>query len=191
MTYRFFVLVCFFLCGCSQGQIKKEIRDIINATIQFPQQLNIVQQEKDSLISSSYIDQKNIKLVFYNGPQQCSTCSINRLKEDGKIFSLYQQNLNDLIIVVLYSPAYKEYKSLIANLKLDSLFFPVYVDIKSSFDQLNPIIPSDSRYHTFLLDKNNKVVLVGNPLASDAMWDLFRKTLDNMLAHDGVYVPDK
>ncbi len=46
-------------------------------------------------------------------------------------------------------------------------------------------------FHTLLLDKDNRVVLVGNPLASDAMWTLFKSTLDNMLAHDGVYVPEK
>ena len=46
-------------------------------------------------------------------------------------------------------------------------------------------------YHCFLMDKNDEIVLVGDPVASDAMWNLFKATLDNMLAHDGVYVPDE
>lgn len=42
------------------------------------------------------------------------------------------------------------------------------------------------------MDKNDEIVLVGDPVASDAMWNLFKATLDNnMLAHDGVYVPDE
>lgn len=46
-------------------------------------------------------------------------------------------------------------------------------------------------YAILLLDRNNRVVLVGNPLINDAMRALFKATLDNMLAHDGVYVPDE
>lgn len=31
----------------------------------------------------------------------------------------------------------------------------------------NITIPLESMYHTFLLDENNKVILVGNPIAND------------------------
>jgi len=41
-----------------------------------------------------------------------------------------------------------------------------------------------------LLDRNNRIVLIGNPLNGDAMWELFKSTLENMLAHDGEYVPE-
>ena len=67
--------------------------------------------------------------------------------------------------------------------------FPAgYIDKKNEFCSINSNILK-SNYSTFLVDKNNRVVLVGNPLSSDAMWSLFRKTLDNMLANDGLYVP--
>lgn len=31
---------------------------------------------------------------------------------------------------------------------------------------LNPNIPSESMFHTFLLDENNKVILIGNPMVN-------------------------
>ena len=51
-------------------------------------------------------------------------------------------------------------------------------------------ILADPRFQSFLLDRNNRIVLIGNPLNGDAMWELFKSTLENMLAHDGEYVPE-
>lgn len=39
-------------------------------------------------------------------------------------------------------------------------------------------IPKDSKFHTFLLNKQNKIVYVGNPLASDKAWALFTEILE-------------
>ena len=83
-----------------------------------------------------------------------------------------------------------QYYSSTSNLQSHGIDFPVVIDKYNDFRSINHSIPADSRYHTFLLDRNNRVVLVGNPLASDAMWSLFRKTLDNMLANDGLYIPE-
>lgn len=65
------------------------------------------------------------------------------------------------------------------------------VDKNNEFIAKNNFIPDNAIYHCFLMDKNDEIVLVGDPVASDAMWNLFKATLDNMLAHDGIYVPDE
>ena len=64
------------------------------------------------------------------------------------------------------------------------------LDRSNSIRRNNPFLKYHHRYQGFLLDKNDKIVLVGNPIGSDAMWSLFRKTLDNMLANDGLYIPE-
>ena len=67
----------------------------------------------------------------------------------------------------------------------------IILDSTNTFKKINPVIPlNNSSLHTFLLDKNNRIVLIGNPLNGDAMWNLFKSTLENMLAHDGEYVPE-
>ena len=68
--------------------------------------------------------------------------------------------------------------------------YPIYIDRSNSIRRNNPFLKYHHRYQGFLLDKNDKIVLVGNPIGSDAMWSLFRKTLDNMLANDGLYIPE-
>ena len=41
--------------------------------------------------------------------------------------------------------------------------YPVCIDEKDSFNLLNKF-PKDNRFQTFLLDKNKKVVAIGNPI---------------------------
>jgi hypothetical protein len=53
-----------------------------------------------------------------------------------------------------------------------------YIDINKDFIRKNSFIPKDSKFHTFLLNKQNKIVYVGNPLASDKAWALFTEILE-------------
>ena len=55
---------------------------------------------------------------------------------------------------------------------------PVHVDTAGVFIRENPHIPREAVYHTFLLDKDNRVVLVGNPSRSE-------KIKRNVLANRG------
>lgn len=48
-------------------------------------------------------------------------------------------------------------------MKRDKFDIPVYIDSEDRFNRLNRF-PSDPIFHTFLLDKDNKVAVIGNPV---------------------------
>ncbi len=62
-------------------------------------------------------------------------------------------------------------------------------DSSRLFLTTNPI-PSDYRFHTFLLDKDNRVVLVGSPIGNPKMWELYKSTIARLAAHGGT-LPDE
>ncbi|CDN32754.1 hypothetical protein BN938_2685 [Mucinivorans hirudinis] len=66
--------------------------------------------------------------------------------------------------------------SLALTLKQYQFSIPVLFDIQNSFEKVN-IIPNDEKFHYFLLDKNNKIQLVGNPINNPAMWKLYKKRI--------------
>jgi len=37
------------------------------------------------------------------------------------------------------------------------------------------------------LDKDNRVVLVGNPLHNPPLWELYKRTIQKMIDNDGVF----
>jgi len=66
----------------------------------------------------------------------------------------------------------------------------MYIDDRHLFPAANPGIPTDIRFHVFLLDKNNRVTLIGSPLHNESLWNLYKQTIDTLLANGGV-MPDE
>lgn len=55
---------------------------------------------------------------------------------------------------------------------------PIHIDTLDQFLVANKISPNDNRnYHTFLLDEDGKVVLVGNPASHDSILKYYLKAI--------------
>lgn len=150
--------------------------------------MEVIQNGIVQLIDNTYYTKSCPKLVIYYSRKGCNDCNISHIHDFQKLFEL--KTASEFSIFIIVSPK-DLYDSSIAQIKHQRHPFAVYIDKHDEFISLNHVMPDDSTYHSFLVDKNNKVVLVGNPLSSEAMWNLFLATLDNMLAHDGIYVPEK
>lgn len=55
--------------------------------------------------------------------------------------------------------------------------YPVYIDTQGVFQQNNPHLSKNKLLHTFLLDENNNVILVGNPVRNLRVKDLYDKAI--------------
>ena len=55
---------------------------------------------------------------------------------------------------------------------------PIYLDVNGSFCKRNSSIPSDLRFHKFFVSPDSHPVFVGDPLASDTLYELFEKVLN-------------
>ena len=52
---------------------------------------------------------------------------------------------------------------------------PIIYDYHNQFFKLNQFPPDP--YRTFLLDKQNKVQLIGNPVETPQLWELYNKVI--------------
>jgi hypothetical protein len=64
--------------------------------------------------------------------------------------------------------------------------YPILLDDRGLFPAANPHIPADQMFHTFLIDKNGKVVLVGDPVNNPQLWELYKTTIATLIENDGV-----
>ena len=64
-------------------------------------------------------------------------------------------------------------------LKRDNFDRPVCIDRGDGFDKLNKF-PQEITFQTFLLDKDNKVKVIGNPVHNLAVRDLYLKQITGM-----------
>ena len=54
---------------------------------------------------------------------------------------------------------------------------PLFIDQEKEIDKINKF-PSNPEYQCFLLDKDNKVVLVGNPILFSEIWKLYKMVIN-------------
>ena len=116
----------------------------------------------------------NAILIYYYDGNECTSCNIANL---NNIINIYQSP--NLSIIPIFSINDDEhYLNLTPLLNNNYIKTISYIDINKDFIRKNSFIPKDSKFHTFLLNKQNKIVYVGNPLASDKAWALFTEILE-------------
>ena len=54
--------------------------------------------------------------------------------------------------------------------------YPLFIDVEDKFNSLNKL-PAESRFRTFLLDENNRIILIGNPVQNPKIRDLYIRTI--------------
>ena len=81
----------------------------------------------------------------------------------------------------IYSPSKKDRKSVELILKNGNFDYPILLDTLNEFAKLNPHLPANRVLHTFLLDEDDNVILVGNPLHNRKIEEMFYKIVEEKL----------
>ena len=120
------------------------------------------------------IKKSNYKVVVYVDSTGCVSCKL-RLKE-WKEFITYVDSVNGGQVPFLFFFQSKDNKELRYILKRDNFRFPVCVDSQNEFGKLNRF-PSELMFQTFLLDKDNRVKVIGNPIHNLSVKELYLKEI--------------
>ena len=172
------LLLSIFGSGCSdEFKNRKALEKMLGQEIRFPDSLKIInrdQVEDSSLLS---LDNK-IKLVFYISPDECSTCRISSIYTVDTLFKIIPPTM--FVPVVIVSPDEETRDETIKKLYDGWFDFPIYDDILSEFTDINKFIPKSSSFHAFLLDRNDRIALVGDPTRNRQILELYIKSLPNL-----------
>lgn len=74
-------------------------------------------------------------------------------------------------------PSEEEEEDFRLLLRYSDFKYPVLIDNEQMFLKLNKQIPNNKKLHTFLLNSNNDVIFIGNPLENGRIEDLFEKQI--------------
>lgn len=164
-------MITVFFWGC-MGTDRMRTSDIVNKwigrTIKFPRYLEFVQQKADTSLLSS----KNYQIISYIDSTGCTGCRLQLHKWKYFINELDSVG-NTSVSLFLCSQNRMELNHL---LKRYSFNHPVCIDEKDSLNILNHF-PTDENFQTFLLDKDNKVLAIGNPIHNPKVKELYLKII--------------
>lgn len=116
----------------------------------------------------------NFKILVYTDSLGCTSCKLRPRQWQKIICEIDSISDRTIPFIFYFNPKDKEEINNI--LKRDNFNHPVCIDEADSLNKLNHF-PADMRFQTFLLDKNNKVLAIGNPIHNPKVKELYMKII--------------
>ena len=120
------------------------------------------------------IPQSEYKVLIYVDSIGCTSCKLQLHKWKELIEYTNSVTQNKVPFLFFFHP--KDAKEIRYLLKRDGFDHPICIDLDDRLNKLNKF-PADMTFQTFLLDKNNKVAVLGNPVHNTAVKDLYLKQI--------------
>lgn len=160
-------------CSCNDNRAAHTniITEWVGREIVIPDEL--VYQIKDDTIDLD-LSRPDFKIISYVDSTGCTSCRM-KLRQWSELINELK-SLPDVdveIIMIINTDTPKEITYL---LQRDNYLNPVAIDRDNLFDRLNEL-PPKSEHHTFLLDAENKVLAIGNPVLNPKIKQIFRQHL--------------
>ena len=114
------------------------------------------------------------KVLVYVDSVGCTSCKLQLPKWQELIAHVDSATNGNIPFIFVFQS--KDDRELRYILKRDNFDRPVCIDRNNRFDELNQF-PQDITFQTFLLDKDNKVKVIGNPVHNLAVRDLYLKQI--------------
>ncbi|WP_455666941.1 DUF1573 domain-containing protein [Phocaeicola sp.] len=173
MRYLYLVLALFSSCKESEkNKISCLVSEWEGKEILFPAHSIFTIQGKDT-VDFSFAD-VDYKVVTYIDSVGCTSCKL-QLPRWKQFMHEVDSTMNDSIPFVFYFHP-KDMKELRYITCRDVFIYPVCFDEKDDFNTLNHF-PSEMTFQTFLLDKKNKVVAIGNPVHNPKVKEFYLQVL--------------
>ena len=110
-------------------------------------------------------DSSGDRLIIYIDSQSCSQCFISHMYDyDETVNELSSSGIETLF---LFEPNHEQEAGVTEILEHQAYPFRIVVVKNGGFSKANPHLPSSSIFHSFLINKDNEVVIVGNPVRND------------------------
>jgi len=168
VLYKWLLLFCLFT-SC-QSSVKYEHIQIINEwrgkEIILPARMEYKIMGRDTVCNDIW--DKQYKIFTYVDSVGCTSCQLGISQWKNLIDSTKNKNVS--FIFAVHSTNYTDFNY---ELLLDGFNHPIIFDQHNDFYKLNhfPKFP----YRTFLLDKDNKVILIGTPTNNPKIWELYKQ----------------
>ena len=175
IKYLLYVIYLYLLSSC-QNPAKDHITQLVEEwqgkEVLFPENPVFTRQLKDTV--DYRIPDAEYKVLVYVDSIGCTSCKLQLPK--WKEFIAYVDSVSGGQVPFLFFFQSKDNKELRYILKRDNFRLPVCVDSQNEFGKLNRF-PSELMFQTFLLDKDNRVKVIGNPIHNLSVKELYLKEI--------------
>lgn len=164
------------LQSCSMDiHSKFEVLRFLSDEIIIPDNCLFVDQE-GLHIASGLSRCRIARLIVIYTSKDCNECAISHLEENNPLFSFAEKDERFETMVVM-TPKDGEFEDIVNKLLEKKYKYPVFLDKEGSIEAQ---LFSNQLFNIFLLDKDNMVQYIGNPLGSVKSLNKFTRKLKRL-----------
>ena len=167
------IIITFYSCQLSseKNNIQQMIQEWQGKEIQLPS--GTIEYKIMGRDTSCFeLWNKPFKIFTFIDSVGCTSCRLGLPQWKEVIESSIGQLLNVSFIFIINSSDYEMLEHFVIAHDFN---YPLIYDYQNEFDRLNHF--AQIPYRTFLLDKDNKVLLIGSPIDNPKMWELYLKVI--------------
>ena len=175
--YIFYMaILTVFICGACGLSKKQDIQQMVydwrGREIFIPFDVQFKTLGRDTLCTDLW--DKPYKIFTYIDSIGCSSCQLGLHEWKEFIDSCQREQMDIGFIFAVHSSDYRLFDGEVRFYEFD---YPIIYDYHNEFDRLNHFPPAP--YRTFLLDRGNKVQVIGSPVNNPEMWELYQKVMSS------------
>ena len=183
----FIVVFSLLFSGCSRSKLERQVIQLqslpIDLCLDSMYRYNFLQiSDSIATVVDAVSSSKVLSMVVYSDETVCSSCAVKGMYIWNDLIDTTECKYgNQLPFYFIFTPEKEQIVDLKIALKRSGFNYPVYIDTLGVFKRRNNHIPDNKLLHTFLLDGNRNVVLVGSPLYNNAIMQMFYQIADTCL----------
>lgn len=161
-----------FLCSCAGNEAEKNdiVQSLIGQSIILPSNIEVQLNGKSINFNNESSD---FSIICYVASKGCVPCQMKLLEWKNLIDEFKGAEDVDVNFLMILE---KNSDSIASAIKTTSFDHPVALDKEGAFMQINRL-PTQSKYHTLLLDDNNDIIAVGNPVINPKVKNIYRNVI--------------
>lgn len=168
------VILSFILfCSCTNTTTYSEnlVKTLVGTELSIPDTMSCYIQSRNIDLTTDWADYKIITYIDSTG---CAPCRMKLPSWNAFIAEILSLTDKEVaFLMILHSSGDEDISY---ALKRDNFLYPITYDEDGLFAEDNNL-PESTPYTTFLLDGDNKIVLVGNPVLNPKLRDLYKKVI--------------
>lgn len=167
------ILIAILLLSCKeseQDRIARFVNEWNGRIIQFPDSICLTSYTSDTVMTKYTREQSSYTILNYVDTIGCISCRLQLPRWKvmmEELDSLYPNRVNCLMV---FNPKGK--RKLIKHLRNNQFNYFVYIDEKDTLNRMNKFLDEEN-FTTFLLDKKDKIIAIGNPVLKPKIRDLY------------------
>lgn len=172
-----FLLLSCILCSCHKNDgISVCISDMMSKKVQIPYDSMVYVSFKDEMDKDmywNYTQTCKFRYIMYILEDRCSSCMINNLSLWNEMLGLSKQKKLQLVFIMAASS--NEINDIKQAFHTSGLEYPIMIDTCGIFMRCNSYIPKNHLYQTFLIDSQDSIRLIGDPIHNKEIRSLMNK----------------